>query len=108
VVAQKFDGVRAACDRAGRAPGSLSLSVALPTYAGATDAEVDRRAAGTGRSGADVHDDVNLVGTPEQIADKVQRLADLGAERVYLQLVDLRDLEHLEFVGTEVLPLLPR
>ena len=47
---------------------------------------------------------MNIAGTPEQAVEKVLRLRDLGAERVYLQLVDLRDLEHLELIAAEVLP----
>jgi hypothetical protein len=42
------------------------------------------------------------------VAEKVERLRALGAERVYFQLMDLRDVEHADLVGAEVLPLLPR
>jgi alkanesulfonate monooxygenase SsuD/methylene tetrahydromethanopterin reductase-like flavin-dependent oxidoreductase (luciferase family) len=48
--------------------------------------------------------EVNLAGTPAQVVEKLQRLRDLGADRVYLQLVDVRDLEHLELIAAEVLP----
>ena len=49
VVAEKFAGVRAACESAGRDPETLKLSVAMPTLAGATDADLERRAANLGR-----------------------------------------------------------
>ncbi|MFJ4039336.1 LLM class F420-dependent oxidoreductase [Microbacterium sp. NPDC090007] len=108
VIAEKFAGVRAACEAIGRDPGTLKLSVALPTIVGRDDAEISRRAEAIGRSRAEFDDGANIIGTPQQVADKVERLRALGAERVYFQLMDLRDVEHADLVGAEVLPLLPR
>lgn len=108
VIGEKFAGVRAACERLGRDPESLKLSVALPTLAGASESELERRAANIGRTVDDVRGDTNIVGGRDEIVAKVQRLAALGAERVYLQLLDLQDVEQVEFLGTEVLPHLPR
>ena len=45
-----------------------------------------------------------LVGTPEQVVEKLQRVADLGTRRVYLQCMDMTDLEHLDLIAAEVLP----
>jgi F420-dependent oxidoreductase-like protein len=108
VVAQKFAGVRAACEAIGRDPGTLKLSVALTTVLGADRAELDRRAAAIGRSRADLESGTMFAGSPEQIAEHVGRLRDLGAERIYFQLVDLRDLDHADAIGADLLPLLPR
>lgn len=108
VVAEKFAVVRAACEAEGRDPATLKLSVALPTIVGRDDAEIDRRAAAIGRTRAQFDDGANIIGTPAQVAEKVERLRALGAERVYFQLMDLRDIEHADLVGAEVLPLLPR
>lgn len=107
VVGEKFDVVRAACDTVGRDPQSLKMSVALPTLAAASDAELHRRAANIGTSVEDLRGDVNIVGSADQIIEKVNRLAALGAERVYFQLMDLRDLDQVEYLGSEVLPHLP-
>ena len=103
-----FDGVRAACERIGRDPSTLKLSVALTTYAGPTDAVLERRAAAAGRTLDGVRNATNIVGGPGEIAEKIERLRALGAERVHLQLPDLRDLGHVEYLGEEVLPGLPR
>jgi len=105
--AEKFAGVRAACERVGRDPESLKLSVALPTLAGASGAELDRRAANLGRSVDELRGDVNIVGSRDDIVAKVERLVSLGAQRVYFQLMDLQDVSHVEYLG-EVLPHLPR
>lgn len=108
VIAEKFAGVRAACERVGRDPGSLKLSVALPTLAGASEAELDRRAANIGRTVSELRGDTNIVGGRDEIVAKVERLVALGAQRVYFQLMDLQDVSHVEYLGTEVLPHLPR
>lgn len=108
VIAEKFAGVRAACERVGRDPRSLKLSVALPTLAGASEAELDRRAANIGRTVSELRGDTNIVGGRDEIVAKVERLVALGAQRVYFQLMDLQDVAHVEYLGTEVLPHLPR
>lgn len=106
VIADRFAAVRAACERIGRDPASLTMSVALTTIAGADEAELERRAQATGRTLEKMRNGRNIVGTPEQIAEKVGRLRELGVQRVHFQLMDLRDAAHVEFLGTEVLPLL--
>ncbi len=109
VVAEKFAGVRAACEDIDRDPASLKLSVALPTFTGADDAQIAARVERTGRSFADVREsEAVFTGAPDEIAAKVERLRALGATRIYFQLLDIRDLDHLAFLGTEVLPGLPR
>lgn len=108
VVAEKFDGVRRACDTIGRDPGSLKLSVALPTIIGADDAEIERRVAAIGQTRAQFDNGANLIGTPAEVAERVERLGARGAQRVYFQLLDLRDVDHADQVGAELLPLLPR
>jgi len=105
--AEKFAGVRAACERLGRDLGSLKLSVALPTLAGASTSELDRRAENLGRTVDELRGDVNIVGTRDEIVAKVERLVAIGAQRVYFQLMDLHDVSHVEYLG-EVLPHLPR
>ena len=100
--------MRAACERIGRDPATLRLSVALPTLAGASTADLDRRALRIGRTVDELRGDVNIVGARDEIVAKVERLAALGADRVSLQLLDLRDVGHVEYLGEEVLPHLPR
>jgi len=108
VIAEKFAGVRAACERIGRDPASLKLSVALPTLAAASPSELDRRAANIERTVDELRGDVNIVGDRDEIVAKVERLVALGAQRVYFQLMDLQDVSHVEYLGSEVLPHLPR
>ena len=62
-----------------------------------------RRAASIGREVDELR--VNgLAGTVEEVKAKIQRFADAGATRLYLQVLDLTDLEHLELVAEQVAP----
>ncbi len=108
VIAEKFANVRRACEAEGRDPATLKMSVALQTLAGATEADLERRAAGANRSMADYRTDANVAGGRDEILAKVERLQALGAQRIYFQLFDPQDASHVEFLGEEVLPHLPR
>ena len=43
-----------------------------------------------------------LVGTPAEIVDRLAPFIEAGVQRVYLQLLDLSDLDHVELFATEV------
>jgi F420-dependent oxidoreductase-like protein len=103
VVAACFDRARAACTAAGRDPATLVLSAAQTLAVGRDDAEVRRRADAI-QADPDELRAGGLGGTVAEVVDKIGRLADLGATRVYLQALDLTDLEHLELVAAEVVP----
>jgi hypothetical protein len=45
-----------------------------------------------------------LVGSPAQVVDKLGVFGTLGASRMYLQVLDLHDLDHLELIAGEVMP----
>ncbi|TMR06462.1 LLM class F420-dependent oxidoreductase [Actinomadura soli] len=99
--AAAFDRVRAACAEAGRTK-PLAYSVAQVVCCGRDEAEVSRRAAAIGREVPELRAN-GLTGTPGELVDKIGRFAELGAERVYLQVLDLGDLEHLELLAAEVM-----
>ncbi len=102
-VAATFEGVRRACEEIGRDPETLRTTVALPTVVASDEASYLRRLEAIGAD-ADTFAEVNVAGSPDAAVEKLLRLRELGADRVYLQLVDLRDLEHLELIAAEVLP----
>jgi alkanesulfonate monooxygenase len=41
------------------------------------------------------------------VLDTIATFAEAGAQRMYLQVLDLADLEHIDLVGEQVLRLLP-
>ncbi|QKJ18497.1 LLM class F420-dependent oxidoreductase [Microbacterium hominis] len=104
----RIDNLHAACERVGRDPATVRLSIAMSTFAGATDADLARRAAAIGKTLDDVRDGTNIVGGADEIGERVEKYRSFGIERVYFQVLDLQDAEHVDFLGTEVLPHLPR
>ncbi|WP_406072055.1 LLM class F420-dependent oxidoreductase [Micromonospora sp. NBC_01638] len=100
--AAQFDRVRAACVEIGRDPTGMVWSNALVLCCGRDDAEVARRAAAIGREPDELRAN-GLAGTPGEVLDTIGRYAEVGSQRIYLQVLDLSDLEHLELVATEVM-----
>jgi alkanesulfonate monooxygenase len=95
--------VRAACEAAGRDPDSLVYSAALALCAGADEASFERRAAAIGREPAEVRRH-GAAGTVNEVVDVLGRWRAAGAERIYLQVLDLADLDHLWLVASDVAP----
>ena len=98
-----FENVRRSCVELGRDPDDMVYSAALIAVAGADEAEFARRAAAIGREPAELREN-GLAGTASEIVDKLGALREQGMERVYLQILDLGDLDHLDFIAREVVP----
>jgi F420-dependent oxidoreductase-like protein len=98
-----FGRVRDACAAAGRDPASMVYSAGQTVCCGRTRAEVARRAAAIGQDVAQL-EATGLAGSPAQIVDKLGRFAGAGVTRMYLQVLDLHDLDHLELIAGEVMP----
>ncbi|GLW70778.1 LLM class F420-dependent oxidoreductase [Kitasatospora phosalacinea] len=99
--AEQYGRVRAAVAAAGRDPDALVYSAALTLCAGRDAAEVARRAAAIGRGERELRES-GLAGTPSELLERLERYRAAGASRVYLQVLDLSDLDHLEVVAREV------
>ncbi|ALE72951.1 F420-dependent oxidoreductase [Pseudonocardia sp. EC080610-09] len=103
-VAAQFGRVREACTTAGRDPGELTYSVAQMLCLGRDDAEVARRAAAVGRDVDEVRRNC-LAGTPGEIVDQLGVWSEkTGTTRIYLQILDLADLGHIEEFASSVVP----
>jgi alkanesulfonate monooxygenase len=100
---EQRDRVRGACDAIGRDPDSLTYSCALVVCIGKDDAEVARRAALLGREVGELRTN-GLCGTPAEAVERLSQWAAVGAERVYLQMLDLADLEQIDLIAAEVMP----
>jgi alkanesulfonate monooxygenase SsuD/methylene tetrahydromethanopterin reductase-like flavin-dependent oxidoreductase (luciferase family) len=83
----------------------MTYSAALVVCAGRDEAEVRRRAASIGRDAGELREN-GAAGTVDEVAATIRRWNEAGAERVYLQVLDLDDLDHLDLIATEVAPLL--
>ncbi|MEV5970168.1 TIGR03560 family F420-dependent LLM class oxidoreductase [Streptomyces sp. NPDC051921] len=98
---RQFARVRAAAEEAGRPADALVYSNALVVCVGRDDAEVARRAAAIGRDVAELKAN-GLAGSPAEVVDKIGRYGALGSTRIYLQVLDLDDLDHLELISAQV------
>lgn len=103
--AERRTTVGAACAAIGRDPASLTWSAALVLCCGRDEGELARRAAAIGREVGELRS-VGAAGTPREVAGVLRRWSRAGAHRIYLQMLDLTDLDQLDLVATEVVPLL--
>ena len=99
----QFGRVRAACEAQGRDPDSLAYSAGQVICCGVTEAEVAARARAIGREVDELRTN-GLCGSPEEVVAKLATYAEAGAERMYLQILDLADLDHLALIAQQVLP----
>jgi F420-dependent oxidoreductase-like protein len=90
--AELYRRVARACEEAGRT-APLTLSAAQTIACGRTEAEARRRAEAIGMA-------PTLVGTTEQVAEQIAAFAALGAQRMFLQVLDLADLDHLDVIAS--------
>jgi F420-dependent oxidoreductase-like protein len=103
-VAAQFARVDEACRTLGRDPGELVRSTAQTIAIGRDDAEVQRRAVTLGREAADVRAN-GLAGTVAEVVDRIGQWREkTGVTRLYLQLMDIADLDQIELVAEQVAP----
>ncbi|MGW5240751.1 LLM class F420-dependent oxidoreductase [Monashia sp. NPDC004114] len=101
-----FDGVRAAASDAGRDPASLTYSAAQVVCLGDDGATLRRRASAIGRDVDELRAN-GLAGSADEIVAKIREFEHLGTQRIYLQVLDLSDLDHLAEIAEGVLRRLP-
>ncbi len=103
--AERIEGVRAACEAAGRDPDELVYSHAVTVCCASERSELQRRA---GRIGRDLEElrRFGAAGSPEEVVARLQEYRQAGASRSYLQVIDLDDLDHVALIASEVMPLL--
>lgn len=92
-----------ACARAGRDPATVARSAALVLCCGRDEAEVEARASAIGREPAELRQH-GAAGTVGEVVATLERYREAGAGRVYLQTLDLDDLDHVRLVSEEVMP----
>jgi F420-dependent oxidoreductase-like protein len=100
----RCQGARDACRAIDRDPESLVYSVALVVAVGSDEAEFQRRAAATGRDPDEIR--VNgAAGTVAETVSQIRRYVEAGAQRVYLQVLDHSDHDHLDLIANAVIPM---
>ena len=87
-------------EREGRDPAELRFSAMVTVVVGADESEVRRRRERIGRDLGDM----GVVGTVDQVAERLLALEEAGVERVMLQHLLHDDLESIELIGRELIP----
>lgn len=99
--AEQYRRVDEACAERGRAPEETIRSAALVVCCGRDEAQIRRRADAIGRDPAELRAN-GAAGTPDEVVDTIGRYTAVGARRIYLQVMDMSDLDHLDLVASEV------
>ena len=95
--------VHAACEAAGRDPSTLRMSAALVLCCGEDEKDFRRRAAAIGQA-PDALRTHAAAGTVDEVVEAIGRFVEAGMQRIYLQVLDLHDLDHLRLVASAVTP----
>ena len=98
--------VREACEAIDRDPDDLVYSAALVVCCGENEEEVGRRAGRIGRATDELRAN-GAAGSPAEVIDTIADYAEAGASRIYLQVLDLDDLEHVHLLAEKVSRVLP-
>ncbi|HEX4360051.1 MAG TPA: LLM class F420-dependent oxidoreductase [Pseudonocardia sp.] len=100
----QFDRVASACAAINRDPAEIRRSAALTVAVGRDDAELSQRALATGQPLEKLREN-GLAGTVAEVVDRLGSWRERAAiSRVYLQLLDLADLDQIELIAAEVWP----
>ena len=99
------DRVRQVCEDQGRDPTSLRCTAALVLCCGEDESAFRRRAEAIGREPDELRRN-GAAGLPGEVVDKVRTYVEAGAQRIYLQVLDLDDHDHVRLVASEVAPAL--
>jgi F420-dependent oxidoreductase-like protein len=99
----QFQRVRSACEQIQRSPDSLTYSHAITVCCAASEEDLRRRAERIGRDPEELRRN-GAAGSPAEVLERLAAFADAGAQRAYLQLIDLDDIDHLELIAAEVMP----
>jgi F420-dependent oxidoreductase-like protein len=101
----QYARVRAACAEGGREPTDMTMSGVLIACCGSSENEIARRAEAIQLPLAQLYA-AGATGTPAQVIERCQHAQEAGVETLYLQIRDLKDLDHIRLIGAEVLPAL--
>jgi F420-dependent oxidoreductase-like protein len=98
--------VSAACESADRDPATMTFSAALVVCCGEDEDSFRRRATAIWRQPDELREN-GAAGTVDEVVATLAGFVEAGAGRLYLQVLDLHDLDHLRLLATEVAPALP-
>lgn len=100
----QFERVATAAREAGRDPNEITRSAALVVCVGRNRAEIARRIEAIGCKLPNLVGK-EIAGSPNEVAEKIDYYREkTGITRLYLEAVDVFDLDHVELIASTVLP----
>ena len=90
-----------ACSAVGRDPESMTFSAALVVAIGTDEQDYVRRATAIGQQPDELRES-GIAGVVEEATERLETWQDAGVDRVYLQVLDLDDLDHLDVIASMV------
>ena len=97
--------VSQACESIGRDPESIIFSVAQVVCVSDSEKEFTKRAERIGRSPTELRES-GVAGMPDEAVSRILAFQEAGATRIYLQVLDEDDLDHVTFIAESIAPLL--
>lgn len=102
---EKFDSrLTELLEQEGRDPGSVRRSLMTSVLFGRDQDELEDKAAERGRSLDELRGGSAIVGTPQEVIDRIGEYADAGLDRIMLQWLDTDDLDRLRALAEAVIP----
>jgi F420-dependent oxidoreductase-like protein len=114
---ERIGALHRACEATGRDPGTVRVSTLATVLVGRDRSELERRAIKAAALASDHSDpsiylqgcDPSLVtGTTDEVIAKLRDLHSIGVDRVVLETIDHRDLDMINLIGDEILPVVTR
>jgi len=99
---ERVANVRRVCEAEGREPDELVYSVAQVVCVGADEDAFVRRAGAIDREPDELREN-GVAGLADEAAARIAAYRDAGCQRMYLQVLDIADLDHLDVIANEVL-----
>ncbi|NNC80289.1 MAG: TIGR03560 family F420-dependent LLM class oxidoreductase [Acidimicrobiales bacterium] len=92
------DNVAEYCEARERDPETMIWSTVLVAATGTTEADFARRAAAIGREPSELRG-VGAAGLVDEFAERIAAFDEVGCDRMYLQVLDVKDLDHLSVMA---------
>lgn len=102
--AHKRDVLRGHCDAIGRDPGEITMTWSPEVFIRRSEAEIGTETRSFWGEPFESWRDGNLVGTPEQIVEKLAAYQEMGCGGIVPWVADFPGTETLELLATEVMP----
>ena len=83
------------------------MSVAQVVCVADSENELVKRAKRIGRDPVELREN-GVAGMPEEAAEQIMAFQQEGASRIYLQVLDEDDLDHISLIAESIAPLLER